>query len=155
MSIPLLEQRATEAAVLGAVYAAARPALGGAGALELITRAVSALAGQAGREFAAQAPGGPNFAHFKTIVEKWRACGALEIAGVHGSDTELCFTVTRCAYVERYRAMGLPPELAAVLSCCRDEPFAQGYSPRIVMERPSTLGQGGASCPFRFVWSGA
>ena len=81
-----------------------------------------------------------------------RAAAASSAANPLRAPDELSFEVTRCAYVETYREMGLPEELVGLVSCCRDEPFATAYSPHIVMERPETIGQGAARCRFRFTW---
>ncbi|MFP5240031.1 MAG: L-2-amino-thiazoline-4-carboxylic acid hydrolase [Acidobacteriota bacterium] len=153
MEIPLLERRAVEAGTFLAMYRSLLARMAQTQALEAVRGAVESLAAQAGREFAAQAPGGPSFAHFSTVLGMWRGSGALEIDNVEQSERELRFTVTRCAYVERHKAMGLPEELAGLISCARDEPFARAYSPHIVMERPETLGNGGSCCRFRFIWS--
>jgi len=153
MTIPLLERRAAEAGVFLAMYRALLARVDKDAALAAVREAVSALAAQAGRDFAAQAPGGPQFDHFRTVLDLWRGSGALAIGDVESSPAELRFTVTRCAYVERYQAMGLPDELVGLLSCARDEPFARAYSPHISMERPETLGNGGSCCRFRFIWS--
>lgn len=152
MSVTLLEQRAIEAGVFKALYGAMKAEMGREGALLTIERAVRGLAGEAGRAFAAKAPDGPSFEHFKTVLGVWRGSGALDIEDVKAGPDELAFTVTRCAYVDAYREMGLPPELTGLISCCRDEPFAKGYSERVHMERPETIGAGGERCRFRFIW---
>lgn len=152
MSVTLLEQRAIEAEIFKALYGAMADGFGRDAALGTIEKAVRGLAGEAGRAFAFKAPEGPSFEHFKTVLGLWRGTGALDIEDVKASPDELSFTVTRCAYVETYRQLGLPPELAGLISCCRDEPFAKGYSGHIHMERPETIGAGGDCCRFRFTW---
>ncbi|WP_243439101.1 L-2-amino-thiazoline-4-carboxylic acid hydrolase [Fundidesulfovibrio soli] len=153
MDIPLLERRAVEAGIFLAMYRSLLARMDQAQALDAVRAAVESLAAQAGREFAALAPGGPSFGHFSTVLGLWQGSGALEIENVAQSERELRFTVTRCAYVERYKAMGLPEVLAGLLSCARDLPFARAYSPHIGMERPEILGNGGSCCRFRFIWS--
>lgn len=148
----LLERRAVEAGIFQAMYEALEPRLGKVQALDAVGRAARSLAAQAGRAFAAQAPHGPCFDHFKTVLGMWRASGALDIENVSSGPDELRFDVTRCAYVEKYREMGLAPELAGLVSCCRDEPFATAYSGNITMERPETIGAGAPRCRFRFTW---
>lgn len=155
MNITLLEQRLVEASIFRAMYATLSETLGQQAALEAVTQAAKSLAAQAGRAFAACAPpedGGPGFEHFKTVLELWRGTGALEIENVRDGNGELSFEVTRCAYVDRYREMGLPEELAGVLSCCRDEPFAKAYSEHVSMERSKTIGEGADRCRFKFTW---
>ena len=64
----------------------------------------------------------------------------------------LSFVVTRCRYAESYRAMGLPEELATRVSCLRDGAFVAGYSPKLRLDRPSTIASGATTCPFTFTW---
>lgn len=152
MGITLLRQRAIEADIFRAMYLTLAETLGKDAALEAVRRAACDLAAQAGRAFAFGAPGGASFAHFQTVVDLWRGSGALSIENVQSGPDELSFEVTRCAYVETYREMGLPEELVGLVSCCRDEPFATAYSPHIVMERPETISAGAPRCCFRFTW---
>jgi hypothetical protein len=106
----------------------------------------------AGRDFAAQAPGGPSFEHFKTILSAWKQGGALVVEHVRDTDRVLTFSVTRCLYVEAYRAMGVPAEVLPLLSCARDSPFASAYHPALELDRPCTLAGGADACLFRFTW---
>ena len=152
MDIPLLEQRAIEASIFKALYQALKEKNGQQAALETVATAARAMAQQAGLGFAGKAPDGPSFEHFKTVLDLWRGSGALDIEDVRSGPDELSFTVTRCAYVEKYREMGLPEELTGLISCCRDEPFAKAYSGHISMERPETIGSGSECCRFRFTW---
>lgn len=48
-----------------------------------------------------------------------------------------------------YHGMGLG-EIGDVLSCQRDGTFCQGYDPRIVMERTTTIMSGAKRCDFRY-----
>ena len=85
-------------------------------------------------------------------MDCWRNGGALTTEDVRLEANRLSFAVTRCAYLEKYRSLGLPEELAGLISCCRDEPFAQGYSQRLALDRPRTLAQGAPACLFTFTW---
>ncbi|WP_243360094.1 L-2-amino-thiazoline-4-carboxylic acid hydrolase [Fundidesulfovibrio terrae] len=155
MNITLLEQRLVEANIFRAMYATLSETLGQQAALGAVIQAAKSLAAQAGRAFAACAPpedGGPGFEHFKTVLELWSGTGALTIENVRADGKELSFEVTRCTYVEKYREMGLPEELVATISCCRDEPFAKAYSGHISMARSDTIGEGADRCRFRFTW---
>ncbi len=152
MPISMLEQRRIEAAALARVYRNVRERRGDDEALHMVRLAAEIDAREAGKAFAAQAENGPSLAHFATIVDRWRGEGVLDIEDFELTDTQLSFTVVRCGYVEAYLEMGLPQELAPALSCCRDEPFGQGYSPRLRLERPHVIAEGAASCPFTFVW---
>ena len=155
-AMSLLDRRIIEAEMLANIYRTLRAHHSRDHALALVQETIEQGAFQAGQAFSAQAPGKPDFAHFQTIVDVWRGTGALTLENVRAGDRSLCFHVTRCAYVAAYRDMGLPPELCSMISCCRDEPFARGYSPNIAMERPQTIGGGAKYCDFTFVWeSGA
>ena len=102
---------------------------------------------------AAAAPHGPSLAHFVTVADLWRRGGALTIEDEQQTPDRVFFAVTRCRYVESYREMGLPEELVTRLSCQRDGAFAAGYSPCLVLSRPTTLAAGASGCPFTFTWN--
>ncbi len=148
--IPLLARRRIEAEILARVFAALSERVGEQPALEVIAEAVEAAAEAAGRDFAATAPGGTSLAHFSEVIDRWREGRALAVEDVRLSGSALEFRVTRCAYAELYRTMGLPPALARVLSCRRDAAFARGYDRRLRLDRPATLLDGAPACPFRF-----
>ena len=151
-STSLLERRLIEAEMLAAVYEALCGSHGQETALDVIRRTVETVAYEAGRAFAAAAPDGPGFEHFRTVVELWKGTGALRIENEVVTPNTLRFDVTRCEYVAAYREMGLPPELRGVLSCARDAPFARGYSDRIEFSRPDTIADGKPACGFSFHW---
>lgn len=151
-AIPLIQQRVIEANIFGVVYKSLRTRMSQEDALAAVRAAVDALAYEAGRAFAKRAPNGASFEHFSSILQTWQSSGALTVENVSAKDNVLEFAVTRCAYVEKYREMGLPQELVSMISCARDEPFADGYSSRLTMERTQTLGEGAPSCTFRFTW---
>ena len=148
--IPLLARRRIEAEILSRIFAALSNRVGEQPALDVIGEAVEAAAEAAGREFAASAPSGAGLEHFATVIDRWREGRALAVEGVRLSGSTLEFRVTRCAYAELYRAMGIPAGLAGVLSCRRDAAFARGYDRRLRLDRPTTLLDGAPACPFRF-----
>jgi hypothetical protein len=125
---------------------------GAEAATEIILRTVQNTARQAGRQFAESAPNGPNLAHFSTIIKRWAAEEALDIAEEDLRDDHFAFAVTRCGYVEAYTKMGLDPEFAWLISCARDEAFTQGYSPRLKLSRSRTIARGAPACMFAFHW---
>ena len=150
---PLLERRAIEAELLLRVFDAACAHAGPEQARLILEQAVDSAALDAGRAFARGAPGGrPSLAHFATILERWQEGGVLEITGVRLDEASLSFAVTRCGYVQRYADLGVPAPLQAIFSCRRDAAFAEGYSPRLGLERPETIAQGHAACRFVFSW---
>ncbi|MGE4297348.1 MAG: L-2-amino-thiazoline-4-carboxylic acid hydrolase [Desulfovibrionaceae bacterium] len=151
-SMTLLERRRIEAGTLERVYAVLCAREGEAAALASLEAILGAMAVDAGRAFAAQAPDGPSFAHFATVVDLWQGTGALDIRNMHATDTTLTFEVHRCAYANLYREMGMPQQLVERLSCNRDGPFARGYSPHIRFVRTHTVAGGGPFCDFSFTW---
>lgn len=149
----MLARRTAEAQALAAVYQTLLPRLGEGGALDAVRVALDALAADAGRAFAAQAPHGPGLEHFATILDLWRGSGVLDVEDVVLVGDTLTFRVTRCGYVQAYRSMGLPEVLVGELSCRRDAPFARGYHHGLRLERPETIAAGHDACGFRFTWS--
>lgn len=152
-TVPMNARRAIEAELAGRIYAAALPSLGREAALAVLNAAIDQAALEAGRAFAAKAPGGASLAHFAQVLDLWRAGGALSITDIAQGADSLSFTVTRCGYMEMYRDMGLPQELHATLSCRRDAAFAAGYSPLLRMDRPAAISGGAPGCLFRFTWA--
>jgi hypothetical protein len=152
-ALPQIERRRIEAAMLKRVYEALFQAMPAAQAAAHIERAVAADARAAGAAFAASAPHGPSLAHFATVISRWTEGDALRIDGPRLDGNVLTVTVTRCGYAEMYRDMGLPAPLPYLLSCQRDFHFAAGYSPHLTMTRPTTIAEGGDSCPFRYEWT--
>lgn len=152
-SVPMIERRAMEAELLLRVYAAAARKHGAEAGLRLLEAAIDDTARAAGAAFAAVAPEGPSLEHFATVLDRWREGGVLAIEDVRLEPGLLSFSVTRCGYMERYAEMGVPPELRTVFSCRRDSGFTEGYSPRLRMERPETIGEGAKRCRFAFHWT--
>jgi hypothetical protein len=151
--IPLSTRRAVEAEMLCRVYAAATPRLGREAALELIGAAVDDAAREAGKGFAAKAPGGkPCLTHFADVLGLWTAGGALSISCVENDGNCLSFRVDRCGYMAMYKDLGIPEELHPVLSCRRDAAFAEGYSRHLRFSRPQAISDGSECCRFRFTW---
>jgi hypothetical protein len=127
--------------------------IGAESADAVLLEAIQADARAAGAAFAGQAPGTPSLEHFATILLRWQAGGALVIEGVTLTDATLSFAVTDCAYARQYADMGISPALGHLLSCSRDEPFAQGYSPCLAMRRSQTIMDGVLCCRFTFTWN--
>lgn len=151
-SITQLDRRIVEAQVLRRVYDEALRQHGRDSALELVRLVQERSAFEAGRAFAASAPGAPSLEHFLTVLDLWQAGDAIQIRDFERGPGWASFRVHRCLYVENYRALGMPEELLPLLSCARDEPFARGYSGRLRMERPETIAGGHGACGFRFIW---
>lgn len=146
-----ISRRLIEAQLYGEIYETMNAQLGKEKALELIADNLQKSAFKAGQNFAASV-NNPNLTHFATVVEIWKKGDAIEVADLTIKEKTLSIKVVRCSYQESYREMGLPEELCRMLSCCRDEPFAKGYSNKLSMIRKTTLAEGGDCCPFEFTW---
>ncbi len=149
----MLAIRAAQAGLVARIWTSLTKDVGPQRAAAILTEAIRADAWAAGEAFARQAPGNPNLRHFATVLGRWQEGGALEITDKDLTPSTLSFTVRSCAYARKYSEMSLDPELGAILSCARDEPFAQGYSPCLSMRRVQTIMQGAPACIFSFHWS--
>jgi class 3 adenylate cyclase len=146
--LTLLERRELEARIVGPLVRGFIEELGAERALAIVRRVVSELAREAGAE-RARALGDASLAAFGSLLEQWRAGGALEIQILRQDDEHLDFNVTRCRFAEMYRALGLA-DLGASLSCCRDFSLVEGFNPALKLVRTQTLMEGANHCDFRF-----
>ena len=150
----MLAVRTAQASLAARIFESLKNGLGPDEALAYLAEAIATDARCAGAAFARLAPHAPSLAHFATVLERWREGGALTIEDVTLTGGTLSFAVKDCAYARTYSEMGLDPELGFILSCSRDEPFANGYSPRLSMARSQTIMQGAPCCLFTFTWRG-
>jgi len=82
-------------------------------------------------------------------VDTWGVGGPWEMEVLEQTSTTYFFNVWRCPYYEKYRELGLE-EFGVELSCCRDEPFARGFNPRLKLVRTKTVMEGADHCDFRY-----
>lgn len=82
-------------------------------------------------------------------VASWGEGGIWEMDVLEQTPTTYFFNVTRCPYYEKYRELGLE-EFGVEFSCCRDEPFARGFNPRLALVRTNTIMEGADHCDFRY-----
>ena len=146
--ISLIEQRVIEARALVPVIRALGEKIG----MDEAKALVQATHEKASREYGegcARERGSNTMADLAEIVSSWSEGGALEEEILERTETTYAFHVTRCLYAERYKEMGME-EFGYCLSCCRDEPFARGFNPKIRFERNQTLMEGASHCDFRF-----
>ena len=148
----MLAIRTAQAGLVDRIWNALKEDVGPDRARKIVSEAIQTDARVAGEAFARLAQGEPNLKHFATVLDRWQEGGALEITDMDLTASTLSFTVRACAYARKYSEMGLDPELGAILSCARDEPFAQGYSPCLSMRRAQTIMQGAPRCLFTFTW---
>lgn len=149
-AVPLLTRRRIEAEFARGLYEQMMADLGEKTAKQVLTRAVTRLAREAGAKMAAQAPGGrPDLDSLRAVQEGWKAEDALTVEVLASTPTQFDFNVTRCRYAEMYRELGLA-ELGGILSCNRDGAFCEGYDPALEMTRTQTRMEGAPFCDFRF-----
>ena len=145
----ILARRRIEEAIIAPIYRELRAEIGEARAKALIARSIREAAIEAGRDFAAQTPGGTNLQTFQDIQHLWTKDDALKIETLRATPEALDFNVRRCRYAETYKAMGLA-EIGPLLSCNRDGAFCEGYDPRIKLTRTQTIMEGASHCDFRY-----
>ncbi len=144
--VPLLVRREIEARILAPFVAELEAAFGADAVREVLARTIRRVAREQGREMARRL-GGRSLAHLAQVLDLWRAGDALEVTDLRLEAGVFAFRVTRCAYADMYRALGLA-HLGAVLSCQRDAAFVEGFNPAIRFQRQHTLMEGAAFCDF-------
>lgn len=152
MKITQLERRKIEADMIGLLYAQMCEAMPPEAALAVVRSGLEKTAFEAGKAFARSAPDGPSLEHFKKVVDIWAAGDAVDHEILENTPGIFRLDITRCEYAAAYRELGLPHELVRTISCCRDEPFARGYSERIEFSRTRTIAEGAARCDFLYRW---
>jgi len=153
-TINLIERRRIEAEFTKGIFEALTAEIGRERAIEVLTKAIEAMAENAGAAFAAETSGrdpakAADLQAFAAILPGWQAGDALAVT-VHAQEAAtLDFDVTHCAFADMYRELGLS-ELGHVLSCNRDGGFSKGFNPQIEMTRTQTIMGGAPHCDFRF-----
>ena len=141
--------REIQAPLVAAVLEGFSRAFGSEKAMDVAVRTIQDIARRdgekSGREY-----GGSMRDLARLVRERWCRDGGMVIDVLEGSDEAFAFNVTRCGYAEAYERLGVK-EYGACLSCCRDKPFAQGFNPRIRLERTQTIMEGALHCDFRYV----
>lgn len=147
--LPMLEQRRIEAAVLKNVYDVLEQRHGRAEAEAVIGEAVERSAVEQGRAFREKLGREPDLLDFNALSALWEAGGALEREVLEVSAGRLDYNMTKCAYADMYREMGLE-QIGHLLSCNRDGTFCIGYNPKMQLTRNQTIMQGASHCDFRY-----
>jgi len=147
-AISRLERRAIEAQAVAPVISAVERRIGREEALALLTEINRREAFERGR-VVADAFGRNGIDELVEDVAGWGAGGSMEMEVLERTPTTYFFNVTRCPYFEKYRELGLE-QLGVAFSCCRDEPFARGFNPRLRLDRTQTIMEGAEHCDFRY-----
>ncbi|VTS01365.1 L-2-amino-thiazoline-4-carboxylic acid hydrolase [Tuwongella immobilis] len=146
--VTLLEQREIEAKILGPILRAFAAELGESRTREILAGVIRQLAHDAGCA-AAESAQGNTLTHLQATIERWRGGNALSLEVLQSSPDRLEFNVTRCAFAEMYRRLGLS-EFGDLLSCSRDAAMIEGFNPAIEFQRTQTLLGGASHCDFRY-----
>ena len=148
-SLPMLERRRIEAAILKHVYDTLKQSHGDDVARRTLADAVRRSSIEQAAELAAKVDGKTSMQTFIDRQAQWRAGDALTVEVKEQTDTSYVYNVTRCRYAEMYREMGLG-EIGHLLSCQRDATFCEGYDKRLKLTRTQTLMQGASHCDFNY-----
>ncbi len=147
-SIPIIEQRRIEANLIKALLPALETELGAEKARELLAGVIKQLAREKGVELRV-ANNDDSLITFAETWEPWLRGGTLDMDVISLTDDEYRFNVTRCAYAEMYRELGLA-DLGFTLSCNRDASLVEGFSDRIEFRRTQTIMEGAPHCDFHY-----
>ena len=148
-TLPMLEKRRIEAAILKHVYDTLKASHGEEVARQSVADAVRRSSIEQAREFAAQVDGRTSLQTFIDRQDLWRMGDALTTEVREQTDRTYVFHVTRCRYAEMYRDMGLG-DIGHLLSCQRDGTFCEGYDPKLKLTRTQTIMQGASHCDFSY-----
>lgn len=102
---------------------------------------------QSGRHLAAEYGGNSLNELLKIVEQVWAADDTMLIENLTLDETGLRFDVVRCGYADMYERLGMK-ELGALLSCCRDHAFLDGFNPELRLIRTKTIMDGDEICDF-------
>ncbi len=149
-NLPLnrIEKRAIEAKAIAPIMEAMAERIGRDEAMNLVKEIHEAEAYERGKD-SIQASGPNGIDELVIEVESWGEGGVFEYKMIEKTESTYFFDVTQCPYHTKYKELGLE-ELGVVLSCCRDEPHARGFNPKLRLFRTKTLMEGEDCCDFRY-----
>jgi len=145
----LLKRREIEAQIAVPLILAFAEKMGRERAFAVARDVIQKLAQAAGREMAKRLGVNDLTTFAKVVRDVWAQDNALEITVLEETDCRLSFDVTHCAYAELYEKLGMK-EFGYCLSCSRDAGFAEGFNPRLKLQRTGTIMEGAPHCDFRF-----
>ncbi len=147
-SVPLILRREIEARYFHALLPHLCADFGEQAVRKSLTRAIREEACTQGRHLCENAPSN-GCKTFRKVVAEWNRGGSLELRMIEESPQRLAFHVSRCAFAEMYRRLGLE-EWGFILSCQRDFSFLEGFNPEARLLRPHTLMEGHGFCDFDY-----
>ena len=128
-----IEKRAIEALAVAPVIRAVAQKIGMESALAILREVNRQEAFQRGLSMR-KGDGQNGIDELVDEVATWGEGGIWEMDVLEQTPTTYFFNVTRCPYYEKYKELGLD-EFGVEFSCCRDEPFARGFNPRLILMR--------------------
>jgi L-2-amino-thiazoline-4-carboxylic acid hydrolase len=143
-----IEKRAIEALAIAPVIRAVAQKIGMESALAILREVNRQEAFQRGLSMR-KSDGQSGIDELVDEVATWGEGGVWEMEVLERTPTTYFFNVTRCPYYEKYRELGVE-EFGVEFSCCRDEPFARGFNPRLILMRTKTLMEGADHCDFQY-----
>jgi len=146
--ISILDQRRIEANLIKALLPAFESELGAEKTRRILAEVIKALARRQGAELRAGVAG-DDLISLSETWEPWLRGNTLDTEVLVLTEEAYHFNVTRCAYAEMYRELGLA-DLGFTLSCNRDASLVAGFSDRIELTRTQTLMEGASFCDFRY-----
>ncbi len=135
--ISLIERRVIEAQTIAPLIIAFGKKVGLEQAKAIVQRNNEEASRDYGHRCAATL-GSNTMADLAREVASWGAGGVLEEEVLEHDEKTYAFNVTGCLYAERYEALGVR-EFGYCLSCCRDNPFVEGFNPKIKFKRTQTI----------------
>ena len=151
ISLPLInriEKRAIEAVAIAPIVDALGDSIGRDEVLNLIQKIHETEAYERGKNSIGNSD--PNGIEELAIeVASWGEGGIFEYNILEKTASTYFFDVTQCPYHTKYKELGLVA-LGVVMSCCRDEPHARGFNPKLKLVRSKTLMEGQDCCDFRY-----
>ncbi len=146
--ISLIERRIIEAQTIVPLIIAFGKKVGLEQAKAIVQRNNEEASRNYGRRCAASL-GSNTMADLAGEIVSWGEGGVLEETVLEHDERTYAFNVTGCLYVERYEALGVR-KFGYCLSCCRDNPFVEGFNPKIKFKRTQTIMEGATHCDFRY-----
>jgi len=146
--ISILEQRRIEATFVKALLPAFEAELGPEKTRRILAGVITGLARRQGAALRAGLID-DDLISLSETWEPWLRGNTLDTDVLVLHEEAYHFNVTRCAYAEMYRALGLE-DLGYTLSCHRDAGLVAGFSDRIELKRTQTLMEGAPFCDFRY-----
>jgi len=145
-SVSMLVRREIEALIAVPLLQGFSETFGKEKTLAVAGGVIRKLAMDAGKMMAELASGN-TLANLETVLPFFSQGGALELDPPAKEGNTVRVNVTRCAYAEMYRKLGLA-EFGYLLSCGRDFALFEGFNPGIEFTRTQTIMEGADHCDF-------